>query len=1397
MPHPAAAGRIAAALVIGLLPGVAVAAPAAGAVTPTANPPIEQSCGLDLTLVLDASGSVASSHAVEDVRDAASALLHALSGTSSTARVTQFATLAEELAARGQVDDEALERTGPLGESLQRYYNPLPPRPANRAIYQYRSGPVQQAGSYRASSSSTQYTNWDGALHQVRDDAGELVVFVTDGDPTAFDLDQPGDPFDGSTPPDVAVHGGGGAVAQSGLDRAVTEANAVKATGARVLAIGVGGALSSAASQSRLRQISGPQVVRDADLGSVDSLNDIDVALVRDFGDLSAFMRGLVLELCSPSLTVRKLAQTADDPAYEPLQGQQVTVTPTVPSGTGFAWILPDTSAAVSKSDGTDVNGFAQFQWEPVPPEASSVAEVAEATDPDRVPGRPGVDDDYRCEARDADGGVRVVTGDFADPGDPRFVLDPIGQEVVTCTVWNSYDYQPAIAVTKSNTPTVVRGDLDPPATVTSSYAVTNPGNAPLDSVGLVDDRCGPVVPVPVTGDNAGDTDADGLLDVGEQWSFTCGTPVTSGAATAVRSLVNTVEAHGLDPRGTRVTDTTTASVDVHVPAVTLVKTVDGADEVQVGPTDAVTYRYEATASGSTPLGSVGLVDDQAACASPTRGPDAPGDGDAVLDLGETWVWTCTTTPGQDVVNTATVTGTPLDPGTGLAFVGTNPPVTATDVASVDVRVDGVVLTKVPSPDVVLLDAGDAPPPETVTYTFTAENTGDDPLTRDGAAPTDPGWVEDTLCVGATVYQGGDDSPANGLLDPGETWTFTCDQAIDEGTVNVARIEGLPTDGGGTPLPLPSVVDLAAAYVPVLRPQVEVLKAALRPVVLDPDADAVAGPDTPAPRAAEYGYLVSNPGDVPLQLTTLDDDTCAPLTLTAGDTDLDGLLDPGEVWEHTCTTPLEREQSSTPPGDGSGLVRNTVTVTGSPVVGGSVVVDPAKHPSATGTADVLVVEPGLALTKTASAAVVRAGDDVTYTVEVTGTGDVDLTPTAVTDDACAPLTFVGGDTDGDGRVDGANSTPETWSWTCTRPVPAPTPPATADTNTASVRAVDPLGNAYVAQDSAEVEVVTADVDVVKSPDLLLVPAGTDVTYTFDVTNTGTNPDPALDALGEVEVADVAVPALPDCVEPTLVARLGGDQDALLERDPDETWRYRCTARTDDWTLDVAVVGAVGGLAVDQRLEVLAADVALVGVFRPAVTVAKSASAAELAAPGGDVTYTYRVRNTGDVPLADVADRITDDTCGPLRYASGDTDGDGLLDTPDSLFEDAADETWTFTCTSPVRTTTTNVVEVLGSPVGPTGLALCGPGAVDGLVDDPCDVRASSTATVRVLPAADPVTAVPGGSGQVAATGAGGTGPLLAWAAALLAAGSGALALRRRAGRGRGARLPAARTGGAP
>src|SRR5205814_1327614 len=79
---------------------------------------------------------------------------------------------------------------------------------------------------------------------------------------------------------------------------------------------------------------------------------------------------------------------------------------------------------------------------------------------------------------------------------------------------------------------------------VTWTYIVTNPGDEPLKSVSVVDDRIGALSA------HTGDANANGLLDVGETWTYTAtGTAVSGqysnlGTATGAGNVSNTTVTH-------------------------------------------------------------------------------------------------------------------------------------------------------------------------------------------------------------------------------------------------------------------------------------------------------------------------------------------------------------------------------------------------------------------------------------------------------------------------------------------------------------------------------------------------------------------------------------------------------------------------------------------------------------------------------------------------------------------------------------------------------------------------------------------------------------------------------------------------------------------------------------
>ena len=175
-------------------------------------------------------------------------------------------------------------------------------------------------------------------------------------------------------------------------------------------------------------------------------------------------------------------------------------------------------------------------------------------------------------------------------------------------------------------------------------------------------------------GDNVGDTDGDGLLDVGETWLFTLHAADASAAATrrpAGQNIVNTATAAGTDPPGTTVTDTATDDVDAFNPAITLTKLVNGEEPVddRAGGADGDVHLRRRQHGQHAARHASTLADDTPPCEEPTRGPDDPGNDDAILDVGETWTY-CVhrrqPTAGR-ASTPPTVTATPLNPAHGNA----------------------------------------------------------------------------------------------------------------------------------------------------------------------------------------------------------------------------------------------------------------------------------------------------------------------------------------------------------------------------------------------------------------------------------------------------------------------------------------------------------------------------------------------------------------------------------------------------------------------------------------------------------------------------------------------------------------------------------------------------------
>jgi uncharacterized repeat protein (TIGR01451 family) len=761
--------------------------------------------------------------------------------------------------------------------------------------------------------------------------------------------------------------------------------------------------------------------------------------------------------------------------------------------------------------------------------------------------------------------------------------------------------FNPNFAITKTASADEVHvGD-----TVIYTYEVSNESaSAVFTDVVATDDHCDP------DDDNPSGDDGNGLLDPGETWVYTC-TAVLGQDDKPERTNTFQVTAVVSDT-GDPVSDQDQWTVSVFDPAITVAKSVD---RTIIRSGDTVTYTYVVRNTGNVTLTLTADDISDDTCTPLTK---ISGDLDDSMEAGDVWTYRCVKTgmTGDTIINTVTVTGTdPLDKE-----------VIATASKTVQVVTPTVEIAKTADPTVTLLAGG-------VNYYYYVTNSGDTVLDVDD--------VGDDKCTSPT-YVSGDNNPANGLLNIGETWVYECGMVVMGDITNTAIVTATPSTSGGDPLPgFDPITDTITATVDVVAPGIEVLK------IADPTKIHVG-------ESVTYSYVVTNTGDTVLTDIQVDDRVgslivCSPDEPASKENgDSDNLFEPDEVWTYTCTKTLDD------------TTNNEVTVSGQPSDESG---NPWSHiprESDSDTASVVVIDPDVSIGKTPSADKVNPGDTVTYTYRVENTGDDPLAFDAgdVTDSACGPVTGPETDILTIGLLDPG----EEWVFTCTKQLNMDT------TNWVTVTVTDTLHTPISATSSAFVDVVIAGVDLEKTANKYTIHTGDLVTYTYTVSNTSTGPT---DVLTDVEVTD-------DHCTPEFVS---GDTDGDDELDKGELWIYECV--TD--TLDVTTKNTAQATAIVSDTGRTVSDTASVNVvvLHPAITVTKSANRTVVRS-GGVVEYTYLVENPGDTPLSAVT--VGDPHCNPGSRISGDINGDNKLD---------KNETWLYRCSTPVHDDITNTVTAEG------------------------------------------------------------------------------------------------------
>ena len=300
---------------------------------PGENHNLVERCGINVMLVLDESGSIASSNATGAGADR----YQVLPGRALRDRL------------RGLHCRLQLDRRSP---------NPIhggDGRVDRRDLYPVHRQQKPGGPGYNPSG----WTNWEAAFQKVDEANGskkaDLVVFMTDGDPTAMNKNG-GGVTEGLTEGDVEA-----------LQRAQFESNDVKSDGSHVFMLGVGAAVAvdNPESADRLTAVSGFEKYPPNPFGRA------DFTLVKEFAGLAAALRQIVSELCGNSVTITKQVDEGDG-VFKPDPGWKFTGDVSMNEGS-YTWVLPKPPPDTGpREETTNEQGVATFQWDLSRPTAPS-----------------------------------------------------------------------------------------------------------------------------------------------------------------------------------------------------------------------------------------------------------------------------------------------------------------------------------------------------------------------------------------------------------------------------------------------------------------------------------------------------------------------------------------------------------------------------------------------------------------------------------------------------------------------------------------------------------------------------------------------------------------------------------------------------------------------------------------------------------------------------------------------------------------------------------------------------------------------------------------------------------------------------------------------------------------
>lgn len=384
------------------------------------NPVFPAKCGMDIALIADTSGSLGDT-GITALKSTMSSFVDAFRGTDTNMSAFSFSTVSP-------------------GSGATNHPTLLPVTTAAQA--------ATFKGQY-ASWLSGGGTSWDRGLGAAANASAkfDLAILLTDGNPTTM-----------GTSPHV------GASAFNSLrdtDAGIFSANQLKAEGTRVVALGVGPALT-ANSELNLRAVSGTEE------GS-------DYIRATDFAAATAELVKLANANCVGSIEVQKM--------IVPINGTIANATP-APAGWKFDAASQTSTmtvgAPVSKTTVTGDNGMVDFGLNFTQPSTSGTVQILETqqTGYQIVPvGTGNAARNGTCTILSTGATVPVAnSGTTAQPG---FTVTGLKNERVSCKIYNKVLEPGKLEVAKSSDP-ASGTTVTPGQTLTYTLTFKNTGQMPV-----------------------------------------------------------------------------------------------------------------------------------------------------------------------------------------------------------------------------------------------------------------------------------------------------------------------------------------------------------------------------------------------------------------------------------------------------------------------------------------------------------------------------------------------------------------------------------------------------------------------------------------------------------------------------------------------------------------------------------------------------------------------------------------------------------------------------------------------------------------------------------------------------------------------------------------------------